>query len=180
MFDECRPQQEVPALVPQCLMLPSSQRKKNMKANCELRPQQRFIGVWAFSSLTKRKSKGKPAGGKMFPLHQTVSAHSPAAIERISLDQSSSFSHIYTQLRSESARQRHSKKPPTLLHGAVTEGATLGFMQQRRDACVADVQEIFGILSAELLCPTPALCGWVGVDGGRGYSVRKQRSGNET
>lgn len=44
----------------------------------------------------------------------------------------------------------------------------------------ADVQEIFGILRAELLCPTPALCGWVGVDGGRGYSVRKQRSGNET
>lgn len=163
MFDECRPQQEVPALVPQCLMLPSSQRKKNMKANCELRPQQRFIGVWAVSSTftDKEKIKGKTCWGEMSPLHQTVSAHSPAAIERISLDQSSSFSHIYTQLRSESARQRHSKKPPTLLHGAVTEGATLGFMQQRRDDCVADVQEIFGILRAELLCPTPALCGWV-------------------
>lgn len=44
----------------------------------------------------------------------------------------------------------------------------------------ADVQEIFGILRAELLCPTPALYGWVGVDGGRVYSVREQRSGNET
>lgn len=50
----------------------------------------RRVGVFLPLTFTnKEKMRGKNLlGGKMFPLHQTVSAHSPAAIERISLNAS--------------------------------------------------------------------------------------------